>query len=79
MNTLNESGIEKCIKEAGGQTELAEKIEKLTGQPVKQQHVSYWKGIGYVPELYREAVLLAVNNFIPESDLKKKSILLKTA
>ena len=73
MNEENLTGIERCIAEAGGQTALANKVKELTGRPVAQGHVSHWKKAGYVAELYREAVLVASNYIVDESELRKSS------
>ena len=41
--------VEKAIKKAEGQQQLADLLTKITGHQYKQGHVSYWKRAGYFP------------------------------
>jgi DNA-binding transcriptional regulator YdaS (Cro superfamily) len=59
--------LEKCVQEAGGQSELARRI----GGKVKQQHVHYWlTKMGQIPPHHARACERAVDGKVTAEQLR---------
>lgn len=68
MEQITENGIERAIRVAGSQSELARRVAEKTGLPVAQAHVWYWRKAGHVSEQYRDAVAAVTG--VPVDSLK---------